>query len=222
MRQETIDLMVEQHIPANSYAEQWNAQGLHEEALRIFGLDLPIQDWVKEEGIAEQEVRERLTAAVDKHMAEKEERSTPEVMRFAEKALLLQFLDQQWKDHLLSLDHLRQGIWLRAHGQRDPLNEYKREAFEMFEAMLTRVRENLTVVLAHIEPRLGPPPEEQAPPSPPPPQPRMRESRPSAAMALAGAADAFAPAKEEFGKVSRNAPCPCGSGKKYKYCHGRV
>ena len=222
MRQETVGHMVEQHIPANCYAEQWNAQGLHEEALRIFGLDLPIVDWAKEEGVAEQEIHERLTAAVEKKMAEKEERSGSEVMRFAEKSILLQLLDQQWKDHLLNLDHLRQGIWLRAHGQRDPLNEYKREAFEMFDEMLTRVRESVTVVLSHIEVRLGPPPEEQAPPPPPPPQARMRESRPSPALALAGA-DAFAPpAKEDFGKVSRNAPCPCGSGKKYKYCHGRV
>jgi len=222
MRQETVGHMVEQHIPANSYAEQWNAQGLHEEALRIFGLDLPIVDWAKEEGVVEQEIHERLTAAVEKKMAEKEERSGSEVMRFAEKSILLQLLDQQWKDHLLNLDHLRQGIWLRAHGQRDPLNEYKREAFEMFDEMLTRVRESVTVVLSHIEVRLGPPPEEQAPPPPPPPQARMRESRPSPALALAGA-DAFAPpAKEDFGKVSRNAPCPCGSGKKYKYCHGRV
>src|SRR5581483_5772956 len=110
-----------------------------------------------------------------------------------------------------------------AHGQRDPLNEYKREAFEMFEAMLTRVRESVTIVLAHIEVRLGPPPEEQAPPPPPPPQPRVREVRPSPALALAGAGEAFAPpAKEDWGKVPRNAPCPCGSGKKYKYCHGRV
>ena len=164
MRQETVGHMVEQHIPANSYAEQWNAQGLHEEALRIFGLDLPVVDWAKEEGIAEQEIHERLSAAVEKKMAEKEERSGSEVMRFAEKSILLQLLDQQWKDHLLNLDHLRQGIWLRAHGQRDPLNEYKREAFEMFDDMLTRVRESVTVVLSHIEVRLGPPPEEQAPP----------------------------------------------------------
>ncbi|HTI01343.1 MAG TPA: preprotein translocase subunit SecA [Acidisoma sp.] len=223
MRQETVDHMVEQHIPANSYAEQWNAQGLHEEALRIFGLDLPVVDWAKEEGVTEQEIRERLTAAVNAKMTEKEERSGSEVIRFAEKSILLQLLDQQWKDHLLNLDHLRQGIWLRAHGQRDPLNEYKREAFEMFDEMLTRVRESVTVVLSHIEVRLGPPPEQQqeAPPPPPPPQARMRESRPSPALALAGA-DAFAPPKEEFGKVARNAPCPCGSGKKYKYCHGRV
>jgi len=223
MRHETIDHMVEQHIPANSYAEQWNAQGLHEEALRIFGLDLPVVDWAKEEGIAEQEIRERLAAAVDKKMAEKEERSGSEVMRFAEKSILLQLLDQQWKDHLLSLDHLRQGIWLRGVGQRDPLNEYKREAFEMFEAMLSRVRESVTVVLAHIEVRLGPPPEEQAPAAPPPPRPRMRESRPAAELALAGASAAFAPpSKEDWGKVPRNAPCPCGSGRKYKYCHGKI
>ena len=224
MRHETIDEMVAQHIPENSYAEQWDTQGLHEEGLRLFGLDLPLVDWAKEEGIAEQEIRERLTAAVDRKMAEKAGNYGPDLMRMAEKSLLLQLLDQNWKDHLLTLDHLRQGINLRAYAQRDPLNEYKREAFEMFEAMLTRVRESVTVVLSHIEVRLGPPPEEQqaAPPPPPPPQARMRESRPSPALALAGA-DAFAPpAKEDFGKVSRNAPCPCGSGKKYKYCHGRV
>jgi preprotein translocase subunit SecA len=224
MRRETLDHVVEQHIPANSYAEQWNVKGLHEEALRIFGLDLPVVDWAREEGIAEQEIRERLGAAVEAKMKEKEERSGSEVMRFAEKSILLQLLDQQWKDHLLTLDHLRQGIWLRAHGQRDPLNEYKREAFEMFEAMLVRVREAVTVVLAHIEVRLGPPPEEQAPPPPPPPPLRLRETHRNPALALAGAADAFAPTpeKEDWGKVSRNAPCPCGSGKKYKYCHGKV
>ena len=123
-------------------------------------------------------------------------------MRMAEKSLLLQLLDQIWKDHLLSLDHLRQGIYLRAYGQRDPLNEYKREAFELFEEHADAPARAVTVVLSHIEVRLGPPPEEQqaAPPPPPPPQARMRESRPSPALALAGA-DAFAPpAKEDFGQ----------------------
>jgi len=227
MRRETVANMVEQHIPENSYAEQWNVKGLHEEALRIFGLDLPVADWAKEEGIAEQEIRERLQAAADKHMAEKEERSGAELMRFAEKSILLQILDQQWKDHLLSLDHLRQGIWLRGIAQRDPLNEYKREAFEMFEAMLTRLRESITVVLAHIEVRLAPPDQgvpSQPPPPPTPPMPlRSREVAPSPAMAMAMAEAASAPrSKPDWGKVPRNAPCPCGSGKKFKACHGRV
>jgi preprotein translocase subunit SecA len=229
MRHETINGMVAQHIPTNSYAEQWNAQGLHEEVLRVLGLDLPVADWAKEEGIAEQEILERLIAAADKLMAEKEERSSPDVMRFAEKSILLQLLDQQWKDHLLALDHLRHGIGLRAYGQRDPLNEYKREAFEMFDAMLGRLREQITVVLAHIEVRLGPPPgEAEVPPPPPPPQPRTRELRPSPEMALASTAELAAAAATlpkpggDWGKVPRNAPCPCGSGKKYKQCHGRV
>jgi preprotein translocase subunit SecA len=224
MRHDTIARIVEQHIPANSYAEQWNAKGLHEEVLRIFALDLPIADWAKEEGIAEVEIRERLTAAADAHMAGKEERATSEVQRFAEKSILLQLLDREWKDHLLALDHLRQGISLRAYGQRDPLNEYKREAFEMFEGMLDRLREQITIVLAHIEARLGPAPEQAAPPPPPPP--RQREFRRNPALELAVAAEnaavtAAAP-NGDWGKIPRNSPCPCGSGRKFKYCHGRV
>jgi len=222
MRHETVERIVDQHIPANSYAEQWNAQGLHEEALRIFALDLPIVDWAKEEGIAEVEIKERLLAAADKHMAEKEERATSTVQRFAEKSILLQLLDREWKDHLLSLDHLRQGISLRAYGQRDPLNEYKREAFEMFEDMLSRLREQITIVLAHIEARAAPAPES----APPPPPPRSRETRPNPALAMVGAESkaavtAAAPGGD-WAKIPRNAPCPCGSGRKFKYCHGKV
>src|SRR4029077_20168260 len=183
MRHETVERIVDQHIPANSYAEQWKAQGLHEEALRIFALDLPSVDWAKEEGIAEVEIKERLLAETDKHMAGKEERATSAVQRFAEKSILLQLLDREWKDHLLSVDHLRQGIGLRAYGQRDPLNEYKREAFEMFESMLSRLREQITIVLGHIEARAAPAPEA----APPPPPPRTRETRPNPALAVVGA-----------------------------------
>jgi preprotein translocase subunit SecA len=221
MRHETIERMVEQHIPANSYAEQWNTKGLHEEVLRIFAMDQPVADWAKEEGIAEEEIRERLIAAADKHMAEKEERATSQVQRFAEKSILLQLLDREWKDHLLALDHLRHGIGLRAYGQRDPLNEYKREAFEMFEGMLSRLREQITIVLAHIEARLGPAPEQAAPP---PPAPRRREFRPNPALEMALAENGAAPAMPngDWSKTPRNAPCPCGSGRKFKYCHGKV
>jgi preprotein translocase subunit SecA len=221
MRHETVERIVEGTIPANSYAEQWNVNGLHEEVRRIFGLDLPVADWAKEEGIAELEIKERLLAATEKHMAEKEERSTSPVQRFAEKTILLQLLDRDWKDHLLALDHLRRGIGLRAYGQRNPLDEYKREAFEMFEAMLGRLREEITTVLAHIEARIGPAPEQV----PPPPPPRTREFRPQPALAMAGAAEgagAMAAPNGDWGKVARNAPCPCGSGKKFKHCHGRI
>jgi preprotein translocase subunit SecA len=226
MRQETVERIVDQHIPANSYAEQWNAQGLHEEVLRIFGLDLPIVDWAKEEGIAEVEIKERLLAATEKHMADKEERATSAVQRFAEKSILLQLLDREWKDHLLSLDHLRQGISLRAYGQRDPLNEYKREAFEMFEGLLSRLREQITIVLAHIEARAAPAPEAAAPPPPPAPAMRTRETRLDPALAMVGAeakaaVTAAAPGGD-WGKIPRNSPCPCGSGRKFKYCHGKI
>src|SRR5690606_6767311 len=162
--------------------------GLHEEALRIFGLDLPIEDWSKEEGIAEEAIRERITEAVDRKMAEKAANFGPEIMRMAEKSLLLQLLDQAWKDHLHSLDHLRHGIGRRAYGQRDPLNEYKREAFEMFEGMLARLRETVTGVLSHIEIRSTPRPEEAVPQRAAAPEGRPTRTDPALVGVGAGAA----------------------------------
>ena len=240
MREEVIDAIVRRCIPANAYAEQWNIAGLHEETVRLLGLDLPVAEWAKEEGIAEEEIHQRLTDAAARKMAEKAATYGPEIMRMAEKSLLLQILDQIWKDHLLSLDHLRQGINLRAYGQRDPLNEYKREAFNLFEAMLGRLRETVTGVLSHLELRIQVPedlmPQER--------QGHYVETREDPALALAeggdygpdGAAEARAqprrmPASADeidprdpttWGKVQRNATCPCGSGKKYKHCHGRL
>ena len=150
-------------------------------------------------------------------MAEKAARIGPEVMRVAEKTLFLQILDQSWKEHLLALDHLRHGIQLRAYGQRDPLNEYKREAFDMFEAMMNRLREQVTQLLAHIEIR-QPEPMQAAPA----PQAQPAQQRMQAAMAggEGQAGDGGNPAS--WKNVSRNAPCPCGSGKKYKHCHGKL
>jgi preprotein translocase subunit SecA len=251
MRHEVIEDMVARFIPANAYPEQWDVKGLHEEALRIFGLDLPIEDWSKEEGIAEEAIRERITEAVDRKMAEKAANFGPEIMRMAEKSLLLQLLDQAWKDHLHSLDHLRHGIGLRAYGQRDPLNEYKREAFEMFEGMLARLRETVTGVLSHIEIRSTPRPEEAVPQRAAAPEGRPTRTDPALVGVGAGAAaeaagiqgpgpnpmrrPASAPPPRRaaaaaldpndsttWGKVARNAPCPCGSGKKYKHCHGKI
>jgi preprotein translocase subunit SecA len=259
MRQEVIGGLIAETIPPNAYAEQWNLPHLEAEVLRVFGLELPIVAWGKEEGIADEEVRERLTDAVDRRMAEKAANFGPEMMRMAEKSLLLQILDQCWKEHLLALDHLRQGIGLRAYGQRDPLNEYKREAFDLFEGMLGRLRETVTSVLAHIELRVTSPGDDLfGAPEPGP----MREGRGDPAMAdvsvgpegaqapQARRARAFASPglqvgagqgappgwvfnettgryvdprdSETWGKVARNAPCPCGSGKKYKQCHGAL
>jgi preprotein translocase subunit SecA len=197
MRHEAAALIVERAIPENSYHDQWLAEQLRNDAQRVLGVDAPIADWFAEDGIAETEIEERLIAASDRRMAEKAVRLGPDIMRMAEKSLLLQVLDQQWKEHLLSLDQLRQGISLRAYAQKDPLNEYKREAFMMFESMLANMRETTTMVLSHVELRSEPADDGQAksdsPATPPPPQ-----------------------------KVTRNAPCPCGSGKKYKHCHGAI
>ncbi len=229
MRVQVIEDMIPSFIPEKAYAEQWDIKGLHEEVLRIFALDLPIEEWAKEEGIADAEIQERVEDHVERRMAEKAVRFGPEIMRQAEKSLMLQILDQLWKDHLLSLDHLRQGIGLRAYGQRDPLNEYKREAFEMFENMLGQFREMVTTTLAHVEIQV-------APPAPPPALAGAHEERLEPASAMAGndpASAAFPRAgtprgprnprdPSTWGKVGRNESCPCGSGKKFKHCHGKV
>jgi preprotein translocase subunit SecA len=229
MRYEVIDELIAKCIPENAYAEKWDTHALHEELLRIFALDLPAADWAKEEGIADQEIKARIVDAVDRKFAEKAANVGPDIMRLAEKSILLQALDQAWKDHLLQLDHLRQGINLRAYGQRDPLNEYKREAFELFEHMLAQLRETVSSILARVEIRVAGP-EDLAPPERD--MSRYEENHPEPAMADAnggegGVATARRPAAVSggtaasgWGKVARNAPCPCGSGKKYKRCCG--
>jgi preprotein translocase subunit SecA len=221
MRQSTIESMVEKAIPDHAYSEQWNTAGLHEECLRIFGLDLPVVDWAKEEGIAEEAIRTRITEAVETKVAAKEENYGAETMRMVERSVLLNILDQTWKEHLLALDHLRQGINLRAYAQRDPLNEYKREAFEMFEQMLEGLREQVTSLLARVEMRSA----AAEMPAPRPVQmtavhPAFEEEGEMEQRATGTDGPArIAPAGP---RVARNAPCPCGSGKKFKHCHGRV
>ncbi|MGE5515373.1 MAG: preprotein translocase subunit SecA [Bacteroidota bacterium] len=219
MRHEVIDEMVARCVPERAYAEQWDLPGLHEEVLRVFNLDLPIVEWGKEEGIADQEIKHRVVDAADRKMAAKAADYGPEVMRMVEKSLLLQILDQAWKEHLLQLDHLRQGIGLRAYAQRDPLNEYKREAFNLFEQMLHDLRERVTDVLAHVELRVGPADVEQSL-APHAPQ-EMHESRMDPAFAEeAEAAGVVTADPNSWASTPRNSPCPCGSGKKYKHCHG--
>ena len=247
MRAEVLDSLVARCIPPKAYAEQWDVKGLHEETLRLFGLDLPVADWTKEEGIADQEIKERLTEAANTKMAAKTANFGAPVMRHVEKSILLNVLDRQWKDHLLALDHLRHGITLRAYAQRDPLNEYKREAFELFETMLERVRDETTMLLSHVVIRSDVPPEalqprrepqamqetrqdpalvgtpEAAEAAPPPAAPQPAQARAATPQARAAAVAEVDPADPStWGKVPRNAPCPCGSGKKYKHCHGRV
>ncbi len=232
MRRETLEALMARCIPSNAYHEQWNTGLLHEEVRRIFGLDLPIADWAKEEGIAEEEISERISDAVERKMAEKTANIGPDIMRQVEKSLLLQELDHAWKEHLLTLDHLRQGINLRAYGQRDPLNEYKREAFELFETMLADLRERITLLLAFVQIRMDAPPTGDFLPNEPDPA-RMQAQHPPTGQAFeagtppsptkaarAARVDTADPAT--WGATPRNASCPCGSGKKYKHCHGRV
>ena len=239
MREEVIEDMVARAIPEKAYAEQWDMDGLHEETLRILNMDLPVQDWAKEEGIADAEISHRLLDAANRKMAEKAANYGPEIMRSVEKSLLLQLLDQLWKEHLLTLDHLRQGIGLRAYAQRDPLNEYKQEAFELFEQMLDALRERVTQVLAQVELQMYDPNEEDPfgrgeqqmiESHEDPAFAAMSDEREINDQALAAvplnrrkAADDVDPDDPAtWGRVSRNAPCPCGSGKKYKRCHGAV
>jgi preprotein translocase subunit SecA len=203
---------------------------LQESCLRLLALDVPIKDWAQEEGIADQEILERLTERSNRKMAEKAANYGPELMRMAEKSLLLQILDQQWKEHLLSLDHLKQGINLRAYAQKDPLNEYKREAFMLFDGLLTNLRETVTSVLSHLEIQL----EGTADDTQDMQADDLGGGDGAADMragdAVAGAASrsnhgaaVIDPADPStWGKVPRNAPCPCGSGKKYKHCHGKM
>jgi preprotein translocase subunit SecA len=233
MRHETIERVVARFLPENSLSDQWDTAGLHAECARLLNLDLPVADWAKEEGIAEDNIRERLTEAADAKMAQKAANYGAELMRHVERSLLLQILDQTWKEHLLALDHLRQGINLRAYAQRDPLNEYKHEAFTLFQEMLAHLREAVTSVLCHVELRVQRPEEQTqqaAPPPavpPPPPRPRMVETREDPAWAGAApdgdtAVAVAPPPASPWAKTPRNAPCPCGSGKKFKHCHGRV
>ncbi len=230
MRHDLIDTLVARAIPPKAYAEEWDMAMLHEEALRLFGLDLPLTEWAKEEGIADQEILHRLMDAADRKMAEKVAQYGPEVMRDVEKNLYLSILDQLWKDHLLTLDHLRQGIGLRAYAQKDPLNEYKREAFGLFEELLITIGERVTMMLSHVELRMMPP-EGLTPQGPA----SMTESHEDPAFAdplaavdpqrlLRGHAPAPRDAEDAstWGRVGRNEPCPCGSGKKFKQCHGKV
>jgi preprotein translocase subunit SecA len=221
MRRDVIAQLIAQHIPEKAFAEQWNAQGLKDDVARIFGMDLPVTDWAKEEGIADDGMRERLTDAIDRRMAEKAANFGPDLMRQVEKSVLLQLLDQHWKDHLLHLDHLRQAIYLRAYAQKDPLNEYKREAFNLFEAMLGRLRESVVGLLARVEVRVEAPPEPELPPMQAVhADPQTGENEFDAEAAAPAGVNPNDPST--FKGTPRNAPCPCGSGKKYKHCHGSV
>ncbi|HXD44345.1 MAG TPA: preprotein translocase subunit SecA, partial [Pseudolabrys sp.] len=236
MRHDVVDELVTKHIPPNAYPEQWNTAGLHEALLHVLTLDMPVQDWAKEEGIADEEVKERIERRADEFMAAKVAKWGPDVMRYVEKSILLQTLDHLWREHLVMLDHLRQVIGLRGYGQRDPLNEYKAEAFALFESMVAHLREAVTAQLMRVEIVQQPTAEEQAQllpameahkADPSTGENEMALAAPMTAAAVAAGADTAVMAERNandpttWGKVGRNEACPCGSGKKFKHCHGR-
>ncbi|NGN44892.1 preprotein translocase subunit SecA [Mesorhizobium sp. CGMCC 1.15528] len=230
MRQDVIDDLVAKHIPENAYSEQWDAAGLKEGVIQYLNLDLPIEDWVQEEGIAEEDIRQRITEQANAVAKDRADRFGPEVMAYVERSVVLQTLDHLWREHLVNLDHLRSVVGFRGYAQRDPLNEYKSEGFELFQAMLGNLRQAVTAQLMRVELV------REAADAPPPQAPQtfgqhidastgeddfgdtmtavMEDSR------VVAAEDRDPTDQRTWGKVGRNEACPCGSGKKYKHCHG--
>jgi len=222
-REEVIGSLVSRHIPEKAYAEAWDAPGLEGEITRLFGLGLPVTAWAKEEGIVDEEVRERILKAVEARAAERTVNFGVDLMRYVEKAILLQTLDHNWREHIVNLDHLRQYVGLRSYGQRDPLNEYKSESFELFEALLAKMRSEVVQQLMQVQISTGTPPPE------PPPLPQMRASHIDPLTGEDEVAQQADPAipfdannPASWGRTQRNAPCPCGSGRKFKHCHGSL
>ncbi|MER8426811.1 preprotein translocase subunit SecA [Mesorhizobium sp. M1403] len=233
MREGVIEEVVAKNIPENAYAEQWNVAGLKAEIAEFLNLDLPVEDWVKEEGIAEDDIRERISQAAEAAAKERAERFGPDVMTYVERSVVLQTLDHLWREHIVNLDHLRSVVGFRGYAQRDPLQEYKGEAFELFQAMLGNLRQAVTAQLMRVELV------RQAADAPPPEAPDMFgshidgstgeddfEGGETAVLVRQESNAIVAPEDRDpknpatWGKVGRNEACPCGSGKKYKHCHG--
>ena len=225
MRHQIVDDLVPRYVPPKAYPDQWDMDGLREEIGEIYNLDIPLSDWANEEGIADEEIVTRLHDAVDRAAAARATEIGPDIMRQVEKSVLLQTLDQHWRDHLVTLEHLRQIVGLRGFGQRDPLSEFKLEAFSLFSDLLSALRQDVMRYIMRVQVETPPPmPEmpEVAPTLPADATTQSTEAAP-AGMSAGNSAGAFDPNNPAtWGKVARNAPCPCGSGKKYKHCHGAV
>ncbi len=235
MRHEVVNELVAKHIPENAYAEQWDASGLRERLREAVAIDFPVEDWSKEEGIADEQIRERLTETVDTFYNSKREKYSHDIMKQVEKAVLLQTLDRLWREHIVTNDYLRQVIHLRGYGQRDPLNEYKTEGFTMFQDMVLRLKEAVTSQLMRVEIQTRP--ADMLPDQTPLPpmelhhidattgqddggdaQPIFGTMNFENQVASVSARDPKNPST--WGRVARNDDCPCGSGKKFKHCHG--
>ncbi|MBD0413526.1 preprotein translocase subunit SecA [Oryzicola mucosus] len=231
MRRDVVEELVAKHIPETAYAEQWDVAGLKQDVVQYLNLDLPVEEWAAEEGIAEEDIRDRIMQAADAAAADRAERFGPEVMAYVERSVVLQTLDMLWREHLVNLDHLRSVVGFRGYAQRDPLNEYKSEAFELFQSMLGNLRQAVTSQLMRVELV------RQAAEAPPPQAPEAfghhidettgeDEFGESGSIDIQQDARIVAPEDRDpndpstWGKVGRNEACPCGSGKKFKHCHG--
>lgn len=246
MREGVVDDLIARYIPRDSYPEAWDVQDFAKSVQTDFNLSLPIADWAKEEGITEDEMHDRLRNAVNEWYASRVERNGVEITRYIEKQIILQTLDHLWREHLVTLDHLRQVVGWRGMAQRDPLNEYKSEAFELFDELIKHLRQTTTAQLNRVEVAVEPPPPLQSLEVAQTDAPAYSRGSANTAFAPVHAAlpqapkPTFATAGEAsnidtlirdprderpaspYGKVGRNQPCPCGSGKKYKHCHGAV
>jgi preprotein translocase subunit SecA len=230
MRAEVIDDLVNTHIPENAYSEQWDAEGLDAGVRKFLNLDLPIKDWVREEGMDEEGIRERLTAATNIASEDRAKRFGPDILSYVQKTIVLQNLDSLWREHLVNLDHLRSVVGFRGYAQRDPLNEYKSEAFELFQAMLAQLRQVVTSQLMRVElvreaaqaPALQAPPGEGHHIDPFTGEDDFGDGETAVLAAISGRSDGERDPENpaSWGDVGRNEPCPCGSGKKFKHCHG--
>lgn len=229
MRHQVIDDLVDTHIPPKTYADQWDTEGLKTAIQEFVGVDAPVPAWGDEEGVDAEVIRERLEDASDEMMAEKAEAFGADTMRQIEKQVLLQTIDGKWREHLLTLEHLRSVVGFRGYAQRDPLNEYKSEAFQLFESMLDSLREDVSKQLGKVRPMT----EDE--------QKAMLQQMAAQQAAMARTAETDAPKQAEvsgteeaaldgfdesdpttWGNPGRNDSCPCGSGKKFKHCHGRL
>ena len=226
MRNEVIDDMIDTYMPPKTYADQWDTEGLHNAVNETLNMDLPVADWAEEEGVDDEQIGERLEDAADEMMAQKAGQFGAENMRMIEKQVLLQTIDSKWRDHLLTLEHLRSVVGFRGYAQRDPLNEYKTEAFQLFESMLDGLRQEVTQKLAQIRPMTE---EEREAMMQEMEQQRAaveqeaKAKHPGDGTGSQASADGFVESDPStWGNPGRNAPCPCGSGKKFKHCHGRM
>jgi len=229
MRDTVIDALVSRTMPEKAYAEQWDIEGLAESLRGDLGVDLPVKEWAAEEGVANEEIAQRIREVVEAHYANLTKQVGDQQMRRIEKQLLLQVLDMRWREHLQQIDQLRSVIHLRSYGQRDPLNEFKREAFNLFDTLLSELRATVTRSLMLIRVQTSPAPEApRRPAAVPPAQPPVTHETkldPDTGVNEMNPAEApveLPQAEDDWSDTPRNSACPCGSGKKYKHCHGAI